>query len=331
MWKICVVFSCVMCLLVITAGFSTWSTPENRLDMNLSVQNKLHSSGVKVITPSDSSFEIEVKSYVGSQNYDKVTPMVQAVEPAAIFIRNETRNEIIGIALRWQFVRTDGTVEEVNQIESSPGVLIGMKPRDPFMVGKTSLINPNSVRFLTHFRAVGMPILNFFKSNRSKRFEYQFSQTDIQNRVFDVAKEKETLLKDVKQVLVILDSIVFNDGTFIGDNQTLFFEMTRATIQARKDFLADLRESKRSNRSDKDTLDGFISKFSNRTSSLNDSSQPLSKAEEVFQRSYQSHMAGYVTEIANKRLKASDGTILNDFLKTKESDFIELRRSEVGK
>src|SRR5688572_20163574 len=228
--------------------------------MKISIKNDLEGYGVGVGGPNDAGFNAELAQYVGEQNYDEVIPLVDSVKPLALFLKNDSSKEIVGIALRWQFTDTYGEINESNQIESTPGVLMGMKPLDPFMIGKTSLINPKSSRFITYFQSVGMSIENFFKSNRSKRFEYKLDHNQAQRHAFDIQSQRQFLpLKGASAVSVVVDAIIFNDGTFVGENRTFFFELMNGSVQARRDFLRQLRDTKQIGKDDANMLDDFIS------------------------------------------------------------------------
>jgi len=335
MWKVVSVSTCVVMLLIISAGALFQEGRLTQVDgqptsnrMDFSVQNNLQEFGVRVVESNDLSFDALLREYVGQSNYDKVLPLISAAKPSAIFIKNESEKEIVGVALRWLFVGNNGTITEAKQIESSPGALLGMKPRDPFMVGKTSLINGNSVRYFTHYHGLATPVINFFKSNSFKRFKYSLDSQHLESLISYAEYEKNTALKDVKAISVIVDAIIFKDGTFVGENRAHLIELTKGTIQARRDFLKEVREAKRLNKSDAQALDDFVSNAARRESTTKTGIQKLSEGDEAFNQSYESHVNEYAREIATKRLRATDAAIVKDLLATNDLDFIELR--EVG-
>lgn len=302
--------------------FSTENKDVNTMK-NLEVKNDLQSYGIKVISSNNTNFNDELMKYVG--NNDEVIPLVDVAKPFALFIKNDSSKEIVGIALQWEFAKSNGEINKVNQIETSPGVLMGMKPYDPFMIGKTSLINSNSHRFISYFYGISEQLLNAFNSNSYKRFEYKLGSEKAQDYISDAEYQKEMILRDVSSVSVIVDGIIFNDGTFIGKNQSFLFETMDGIVQAKRNFLKKLREAKQFHKSDTESLNEFISEMQfiseDRQPSLN-----YVNGKEAFDQTYKYKMISFMKEITSKRSKSTDSYILEDFLRVRDSEFIELKR-----
>lgn len=295
----------------------------NKTVNNLTVQNDLQNYGVEIVSATDENFNDELTSYVG--NYNAVNPLVEAAKPFAIFVKNNSVKEIVGVSLRWEFTKPNGEIIQASQIESSPGILMGMKPRDPFIIGKTSLINSNSLKFFTYFQGIGEELLNAFKSNRSKRFRYHLGSEETQHYISGIESQKKAVLKDISNVSVVIDAVIFNDGTFIGENKSFFFESMNGRLQARRDFLKKLRENYQSRKSDTENLNESISNIKSinteKLSALN-----YLNGNDAFKQSYERYMASLDSEIKSKRLRAKDDFIVKDFLEAKDSEFIELKR-----
>lgn len=313
-------------------GFTVWQSARQSVQSgnlvvvkveNITIKNDLQTHGVEVVPSTDANFNSELVRLIG--NYTEVIPLTEAAKPFGVLIKNNSQKEIVGVSLRWQFVKFNGEISETSQIETSPGVLLGMKPRDKFMLGKTSLINRNSLRYFTCFQSVETQILNAFKSNRSKRFNYELSPKQAEELISNVETQKLMMFNDVSSVVIIIDGGIFNDGTFIGENKTFLFESVSGMIQARKDFLEKLREVKLAEKSDTDSLNRFLSE----TESLFTMDQPnlnYRSGEEAFNQTYKYKMNNFINEVANKRSRMADNTILNDFLAVKDSDIIELKK-----
>lgn len=118
---------------------------------NLVVKNDLQKYGIEVITATDSSFGSELTQYFGNDN--SLISLVESAKPFVFFIKNNAQKEIVGVSLRWKF-SVNNKNDEVPQSEANPGVLMGIKPLDPKMVGKTSLINSKAVKFFTYFKDI---------------------------------------------------------------------------------------------------------------------------------------------------------------------------------
>lgn len=124
-------------VVTLTVGFIWRQSAKNMI--NLETINNLQRYGVEIVSSTDANFNAEMIQYTGGRN--TVVPLVEAAKPLAIFIKNNSPKDIIGVSLRWNFVKLNGEVHTSRQIESITGGLMGRKPIDPWMVGKTNLIN----------------------------------------------------------------------------------------------------------------------------------------------------------------------------------------------
>ena len=302
------------------------ATYEKRKDMgNLIIINELRKNGIEIIPSTSKEFDSELKQYIG--NDDSLFSLVELSKPLAFFIKNNSYKEIVGVSLRWQFTDFEGKSFEIPQSEANPGILMGIKPIDPKMIGKTSLINIKAVKFFTYFNdSVGHRIsfANMRFKNPSVNFRTPTNPTQLD--VSNLNYQKEMISSNYTNFSVSIDGILFNDGTFIGDNQNLFFETLKAAIQARKDFLTGLTEDKADGKESKQILDDILSKTSNISVNLGDLRNSSLASQEVYSDSYNNYLKNLRDELIMKRSRMSDEDIVEQFSLIRPSEIITLHR-----
>ncbi len=320
-WSI-VIFAILFMISIM--GFTSWENNISRGQMKLTIQNDLSAYGIEVVGPENTNFDNELRVYVGPNSYVGAAALVNAAKPLAIFIKNDSENDVVGLALRWKFVTSNGELKEMNQVQSSPGILMGMVPRDPSLIGKTSLINAKTLRFLTYYESVGTQIGNLFKSNRSERIAYQLDSKRVENSLAEMARQNQGAINGASEMVVVLDAVIFSNGTCVGRDESFLFESINGLVQAKRDFLNDLRAAKQNGKSDKGALDELSLKHS--ASSSPERSRRPATGKEAFEKAYQSSLADLTNEIDKKRLHATDEEIASDFLAVRDSDFIKLKK-----
>jgi hypothetical protein len=326
-------------LLVVTAGFilgqdaESIKNPVTRKNYqksmkNLEVKNDLQKYGIEVVSSTDFNFNAELAKYIGGN--EDLTSLVNSAKPFAFFIKNNSSKEIVAISLRWKFIDSKGKNFEIPQTEANPGVLMGIKPLDPKMVGKTSLINSKEVKFFTYFNDfIGHKIA--FANMRLKNPTVNYPYAGFENSSSDTSNldaQKERILNEYADFSLSIDGIVFNDGTFVGDDQNLFFETLRGDIQARKDILTALAEANSKGKSHTNILDDILSNTSNISVNPAELRTGNATREQVFDFSYKTYLKNLGRELVMKRTRMSDDYIVSQLQSVKVSDFVTLRKLE---
>lgn len=330
----------VVLLLVamIAAGF-IWAQEVNRAKVfavepaypknmkNLLVRNDLEKYGIEVIASTDASFNSDLKQYIGRD--DSLVSLVESARPFTIFIKNNSLKEIVGVSLRWTFSGLNGENFEIPQNEANPGRLMGLKPLDPTMVGKTSLINNKAMKFFTYFNDIvgnNVAFANMRFKNPSINYPYNFYSQNSQSDIYNLNSQKESILSRYNDFSVSVDGIVFDDGTFIGADQNFFFDMLRGDMQARKDILKDLADAKLSGKKDTNILDDILSATSNISVNLAAQRSADVKRDQVFDSSYKTYLKNLRNELVMKRSMMSDDNVVKQLQYFRLSNFIALRK-----
>ena len=293
----------------------------------IKVDNDLKEYGIEIISASDFNFDTELTRYIGDNEY--VVSLVNSAKPFSLFVKNNSSKNIAGISLRWEFKGSKKLFVEIPQSEANPGVLMGIKPIDPKIVGKTSLISKKDVRFFTYFKdVVGSKVSS--ANMRHKNLFLNSSKIPDSNPLYISRLDslKKNLLSQYSDFSVYIDGVFFEDGTFVGKDRNFFFDTLRGTVEARKDILTDINSAKVSGKNNSDILDEILDKTSNIFIYPLQSNKRDVTSEQVFDTSYNSYLKSLREEILMKRSKLSDDSIVDQFQSVKISDFATLRKVE---
>ena len=296
--------------------------------VELQIINSTRKYNISVIVSSDQRFDSVSKEYVG--DYERVIPLIQVSKPFALFIKNDSDHDIVGISLRWKFLKSTGEVSEVPQIEVNPGILIGLKPRDPSMIGKTSLINRGSARFFSYFTVnIQQKIVLANMRSRNPNVSYpnviDITPQEISSINQQVTSQKEKLLESISIITVSVDGVLFDDGTFVGKDENFFFDFMRGRIQARRDLLNQVEDARKADQNDKEILSMLLPVIPETKRGLTLKSDDGS-AGESFQSGYKASLTSLRKELMIRRSKMSDSLVLHGLQSTKLSNFITLRK-----
>lgn len=292
---------------------------------NLVVKNDLQKYGIEVIASTDANFDSELRQYIG--NKDSLVSIVESAKPFAFFIKNNSSKGVVGVSLRWKFSYSDGRSDEIPQSEANPGVLMGMKPLDPNLIGKTNLINSKDMKFFTHFKQMighGVDFANMRVKNPSINYPYRVDPNPLAISVMN--SQKEQILRGYADFSVSIDGIIFDDGTFAGPDQNFFFDALRGTVQARKDILTDLIEAKSSGKRDTEIVDDILSKTSNMYMNFAELHTGNATREQVFDSSYKTYLKNLRGELVMQRSRFSDEKIVKIIQSVHVSDIATLHK-----
>ncbi len=301
--------------------------------MNFSIKNNVRDLSIEFITPSNENFDAVLKEFIG--DLEVVVPLVEAAKPLVGFLINNTPEEVIGISLQWSYFYPDGQLAYATPDGvSAPGILMGMKVRDPLLVGKTSLINSGDLRFFSNYFSVTQTINNAHMKLRSPLMRYNPSADDIEKHSSSVKiQRKQGIMGKISSVTVSIAGMFFNNGAFIGSNEGFFFESTSGSVKARRDFLNKLREIKSFGKSDDEILDEVIKDISEIIESIPEY-QPVhprlrpgsryADAQESYNHGYRIHLKHLKEDILRRKEIFPATKLVNEFLRVEDADFIDV-------
>ncbi len=218
--------------------------------------------------------------------------ITSAAGPFGVFVKNTTDRDVVGCSLKWELTNSDGTVSSLQQTYSNPGVLVGMKPADPNMIGHTSLINANSTKFLSlnpSFKAM-------FETRESQPEPLSQRDRDSLNRL-EAAYNKQ--LRTTVSITIILDGVVFSDGEFVGPDTTKFLPRLEAFIDAKRDIATFVKNAVAKGKSSPEIFDSLDSQ-------VKSPFQSKKTRNEEYDRIYDKYFKAFTDELQGVRKQLGD-------------------------
>lgn len=210
----------------------------------------LDDDGVVLIAPPDLQPD-------GQNISQEHASLMDAVGPFGVVVKNTTKKDVIGCSLKWELISSTGEVRVLRQGYSNPGVLLGLQPLDPNMVGRTSLINANSSRFLSLdprmkniLETIGTPL-----PERTIEKNREYVQT--------VKSKYQTQLKSLVAITISIEGLIFADGEYLGSDTTAFYKHLQASVDARRDVGNAVDTAAREGKHASEAVQGLTSKMSN--------------------------------------------------------------------
>jgi len=190
--------------------------------------------GVVLITPSDPDFKLELSSLLKGKD-SRAKALIDAAMPFCVLVKNTNNEDIVGCSLQWDIVRADGTTATRGTSHSSDGILIGLRPADPAMVGRTSLVNAKSTRFFSLDPDAKLFIDAMTRSFGARPPLSTDQAQEAVNHIQYLHEMREELLQKGDRITVSIDGLILSDGTFSGPDKNQLILSTKAHIQAKRD------------------------------------------------------------------------------------------------
>lgn len=289
--------------------------------INLTVKNDLQKHGIMLVSSSNDEFETELANNL--KDYQAgVTPYLDAVKPFAVFVKNSSSKDVVGVSLRWDIIKLDGSVKVIPQTESAPNRLLGGKPRNSLTRG--GLIASNSSRFFT----LNWEIQGLVRDESQNKFVNRPTALDNKNLqslkkyLPKLRDEQQKLIDQAEKISVSIDGVFFDDGTFIGTDQNYLFASMTASIQAKKDFANEVRKAISVKKNTKDIFDWFESLVKERPLAP----EKFNSEAEKYEYSYKIEMYYAAKQALLKKQKLSNAEIIEIVTALDDGDSIQLKK-----
>jgi len=206
----------VLCFSVmgLTTGFIWSSRGVQKMSVRVSAKD-LPNEGLLLFTPSDENF-----TNILAESGEALSA-VEAVKPYSVVLRNSGKHPAVSFMLKWDLVRTDGIVLSRNFEYATAWALEGQGTNER----GGYIVRPGSDWFFAPGFAIELKNLN--------------AATISQGPAAHLTRIADDM-SQFTSITVSLDGVFFDDGTFVGPNNTEFFEKVVALHKARRDVLEDL-------------------------------------------------------------------------------------------
>jgi hypothetical protein len=238
----------IFVLLILIAALTLTSEGFNHLRrvqaVNVQINIKdLPEHNLKLTGPSDPSFNGRVTAMLKG----KPNPLVEALKPFSVFLKNTGNKTVVAYYIKWEKVRADGTVvtSGITGINPTP-LMDGGKPGLEYLSNSSGqAIKPNAAKFISTVFALdeeetsSESIFGLMGGSPDQGAIDQLQQTgqpDEQAMLNILTTE----LQSYSNITISIDGVFFEDGTFVGPNSTQFFEKVQANVNAKRDLLEEI-------------------------------------------------------------------------------------------
>lgn len=251
--------------------------------------------GVQIVTPVDPSFDETVKKYF------KNNPPPDTTQPFSVFIKNTGKKLVLGYALTWELKDSEGKVIVRNTVGyTEPGLLMG--DEIPKGMEHTTAIEPNSFRCF----------------NWNSKIEPNHVSRTGASESDAVPNLVASQLSRASDISVSLDGVFFDDATFIGPNETGFFDQMQALFRAKSDLLDEVATA-----SERGTLDQAFESIAAYSNEPDVVFGPTFSSDEW----YRYFRKAYATEMHNKHRAYGKDKLLPDLLKSQRRAIKKLKKT----
>lgn len=228
MRRAAIVFLLLFAGVALTSG-SIWYG-DKKVQMGFQASTKgLVEDGLVMVSLSDSSFN-EMFSRL-----EQSSPGFKSLRPYTVFILNTGKHPVIAFALKWDFMRPNGQVATRTHQFVSNSSLLGKGVSD----SDGGVIRPGTTWFFTS--EFGSEVGSPQAIQLGKQGQY-LAQTSAD-------------LSSFTGVSVSLDGAIFDDGNFIGPDETGFFAKIVALRDSHRDTMNDIAKKLKEGKSHKQILD----------------------------------------------------------------------------
>jgi hypothetical protein len=207
-------------------------------------KNELPEYGLLIVGSADDTYENDVKELLQEKNaaYQEVA---RTLKPFSVFIKNTSSRDILAYKLNWELKMSDGRIVNYPRTYFAPDYLMGV-PRSDLYDSAMQTIKKNNKRFFTMIPTPfetdggsrGAAAVKIGKEE-VERFQEVGRTGDITPFIAKIA-EKVTQATDVT---VSIESVLFDDGAFVGPPGDQEFVKLKASITAKYDLLKAIATS----------------------------------------------------------------------------------------
>lgn len=212
------------------------------INMKISVKD-LHEHGVRIISPTDPSFDRRAQAFVNSESQETI----QTIKAFAVIVENTRNIAIVGTRLNWEIIKLNGTIINMPVGSANPRALMDRGESKGVHTAGGAAIGPHSTRFISLIGSAGegekVDARSSWLSFRGSRSEMEEFNAAVARGERDEAFNKSVigkLLREARSVTVSIDGVFFEDGTFVGEDKTGFFEEIKAYVDAEYDLATEI-------------------------------------------------------------------------------------------
>jgi hypothetical protein len=187
----------------------------------------LPDSGLKLVQSQDPNFNNLIKASLAGE----AVPELDALKPYTVILQNNSSSVLVAYAVRWEYTKPDGRRAHVDYSDGQVGRLLDgaiRKPITPYDEGG-AMLYPHSFVVVTPTTTLKTAS---GARDRASDPNYQALLQKLASR-----------FSQGQDVSATLDGAFFEDGSFVGANNTHFFEKFTSEVRARQNLAQRIVES----------------------------------------------------------------------------------------
>lgn len=285
--------------------------------MSITMHSKdLPESGLSILLPSDPSFDGRLANVMSGESNETVN----ILKPFSIFLENKNNQAVVAYMVKWCFTKSDGTANCHRKAYASPNALMEGESLSEEVESRSGRIKPNSAILLS----LVSPNSGSFRVSASREEAEKFKQGAKLDRG-ELLQRYNSELAKYTDVIVSIDGAFFEDGTFVGENTTGFYEQIKAQVDAKRDLLNELLAESTNPHKSKDQAFGRMEEIAKQqTADLNSKSTPADY--------YNFYKKFYASEVLSARQVLGDERGLATVLQpTKKQWRVLAKKQDKGK
>lgn len=243
----------VATLVLVASGFA-WS--RRMTERNIQVNTKgMPEHGLVVISPSDPAFDAEISKLLSGKP-DALREAIEATKPFCVLLRNTGSLDVIMYSVKWELVGADGMTRASAGSFGSPGLLLGMgQPTDPRLVKASDRIRPGEARLVS----IDSSLKNLVYGVLNHTIAVDAADKEAVARVTrEYISYWGTVAKGYTQsvisVTATFDGAIYEDGSFVGSDESGLYARAQALVESRRDLALDIDAGLKAKQSPADIL-----------------------------------------------------------------------------
>jgi hypothetical protein len=276
----------VLILITLITSVNFISPRGRKNSMHVTVTSKgVPEQGLFLVGPSDVSFAKHLSAALA----DESSKIPDTAKLLSVFVENSTSHTVVAYHLKWELIDADGRSTSHQRSYKEPLSLMENWNQDQHFEGES--IAPGSSRlislipFITDTRGPGGSIGGGILERTEKR-DVEVMKRALQERnTQELANKFSNSLDRVVKITVSLDGAFFDNGTFVGPDETQFFSKFEAQITARYDLHNRIQKMLLSNKPSQKILQ-YVSEIADAPREHLGSDSPPIKFNDFYRRLY---------------------------------------------
>lgn len=201
-------------------------------------KKELPEHGLIIVNSTDETYESDVNEWIRNKN-SAYQELATTLKPYSVFVRNTSDRDILAYKLNWELKMSDGRIVNFPRTYFTPDYLMGV-PRSDLYDSMMGSIKKNGKRFYTMIptsletddSTSGTSSANI-RTEEIENFQDAGGKGDIRPLLANITGQAN----QATDITVSIDSVLFDDGEFVGPSDDVEFIKLKSYVAAKHDLL----------------------------------------------------------------------------------------------